>query len=162
MTFNSAIWRSTGTTYTEAASSSANKIQFNEEPVITNNAIIQSEFDIRVAIAENERPFSSLNELQDCGVDGVDIIITGRFSAPNTNTSITNLMTWLKGDKTTSQCPYGRFGLRLDDFPWFNVTPSASGGYLLTNVKLIRDGEVKNRSAFILTLRLNGSITVLP
>jgi len=162
MSFNSAIWRASGASLTEAAASSANKVEFNEEPIVTNNAIMESEFDIRCDIAENERPKSGLNELQDNGVGGVDVIVTGSIKGQQTSDDVQNLITWLVEDKTeSSTTPYGRFGLRLDDFPFFNVVPSATSGYILQNVKFIRDGETAGRVRFVLTLRLNGTASVL-
>ena len=64
--------------------------------------------------------------------------------------------------KTTTGFEEGRFGLRLDDFPQLNVTPDNTPntfGYVLADVRFIRDGEHKDKVQFVATLRLSGDIT---
>ena len=54
----------------------------------------------------------------------------------------------------------GRFGLRLDNFPFFNVVPNKPNtfGYILNSIKFIDDGNEPGRVGFILTLRLAGDL----
>lgn len=157
MAGNSAIWRDG----TEAAATT-DKIEFNTGAVVTPGGnIMNTSFNISTGIARNERP-GAMDKLQDTGVNGVTITVTGTAEDPE-GTGATlghKLKEWALEAKTVATTfPKGRFGLRLDDFVVFNMTPTTLKGYMLENVDFRRDGETKGKIEFVLTLRFNGDET---
>jgi hypothetical protein len=135
-------------------------ILFNETSVNTAGGhVFNSEFSIRNSVAENPKVDGTGNDVQDMGLDGVDVQITGMFKDVDaTNTYITKLMNWINEAKTTTLYTEGRFGLRIDDFPYFNMVPSVTYGYVLNDVRFIRDPSKENRAGFVLSLRVGGDV----
>lgn len=164
MTSNSAIWRDSGTEY---VGDNNEKINFNEEPISVDGAIIaQSDFNIVSAIGINEKPKGNVNEIQDTFVDSITLTITGSISNPKNVSSINPFKTvkiWMLDPKTVvTTFPKGRFGLRLDDFPHFNLNPTATRAYILYDWRWIREGEWTGRVSFVATLKFNGNIGIPP
>lgn len=163
MAGQSAIWQvqTSAANGTEATATSGNTILFNETPVVSSGGVIfTTEFNVRNSIAENPKVSGDGNEVQDMGLDGIDVQVTGMFKDSDaSNTSITELMSWIKAAKTTTGYTQGRFGLRLDDFPYFNMVPTSTYGYVLGNVQFVRDPNKVNKVGIVLTLRVGGDVS---
>ena len=157
---NTAIWSATvAQGATEAAALAVNKIIFNSSPVVaTGSFVFNTEVNYRNATPENPRVAGQINEVQDMGLQGIDVQITGQLrQTSDTGEDLANLVTWLQENKTEqSTFPKGIFGLRIDDMPQFNVEPSATFGYVLAQARIIRDGEYKEKAGVVLTLRFSG------
>lgn len=157
---NTAIWRATTAQgATEAAALDVNRIQFNSSPVIaTGSYVFNTEVNYRNSTPENPRVAGQINEVQDMGLQGIDVQVTGQIRQTSSTTEdLQNLVTWLQEDKTVqSSFPKGRFGLRMDDMPQFNVTPALDYGYVLAQTRVIRDGEYKEKASVVITLRFSG------
>lgn len=135
---------------------------------IANNTghIHQSEFKIITGLADNEKPNAKLNELQDTQVDSVTVTLTGSIlnkqSGGSENTVAQKVKQWMCDKKTSTSFSKGRFGLELSDFTTFNATPKNTAGsergYVLQDWTWVRDGDTQGKTAFIVTLRLNGYI----
>ena len=172
MAGQSALWwvkynASNGTEATAEADTTNNAkwlggevILFNETPVTTPVGIIfNSEFNVRNSVAENTKVDGTGNDVQDMGLDGIDVVITGLFKdSDSDNDNIQKLMMWLNEDKTTTGYTEGRFGLRIDDFPYFNMIPTATYGYILNDIRFVRDPSKENRTGFVMSLRVGGDI----
>ncbi|KKM19541.1 hypothetical protein LCGC14_1654630 [marine sediment metagenome] len=159
MADNTAIWRATAGNPTEGGASSDNIITFNSEPVITTGSFVfNTEVNYRNATPENPRVAGQINEVQDMGLQGIDVQITGQLRQTSSTTGdLSHLVTWLQEDKTLqSDFPKGRFGLRMNDMPQFNITPAQTFGYVLAQTRIIRDGEYKQKAGVIITLRFSG------
>jgi len=165
---NSAIWRTTTTSVgTEAAAIAANKILFNESPIITTGGYVHStEISWRLSVPENEKINANFNNVQDMGLDGLDIQVTGSFkdsSSTSSTNAIAKLVTWMKERKKLQvNFKKGRFGLRLDDMPQFNVVPSSTFGYVLAGVRAAREPGKVNVAGVIMTLRFSGDDAGVP
>lgn len=162
---NSAIWRAT--TLGAESSNSSDIIQFNGAtlPDATGH-VKSSEVDLETGVAENDKPFSPINELQDTKATRITVQVIGIIDNPTASLAPGIFKIWELEDKVNAVFSKGRFGLRLDDFPAFNLTPTtlAGGsprGYIISNIKLIKDIEF-NRLSFTCTLRFNGSIGTNP
>jgi len=161
---NSAIWRTTATSAgTEAAAITANKILFNESPVIsTGNYVHMTEANWRISVPENERISGNINNVQDMGLDGLDIQLTGTFKDSDSTSSthaIAKLVVWMKEDKKLNpNFKKGRFGLRLDDMPQYNVVPSSTFGFVMANVRTLREQDKSNIAGVIVNLRFSGDV----
>ena len=120
--------------------------------------MFNTEVNYRNATPENPRVAGQINEVQDMGLQGIDIQITGQIrQTSSVSADLANLVTWLQEDKTVQATfPKGRFGLRMDDMPQFDVTPALTYGYVLAQARIIRDGEYKEKAGLILSLRFSG------
>lgn len=165
MAGNSAIWRAT-TTGSES-SNSTDIIQFNGGTVPDSTSHVKSsEVDMETGVAENDKPFSPINELQDTKATRITVQVIGIIDNPVSSGAPSRFKIWELEDKVNTVFTKGRFGLRLDDFPAFNLTPTtlASGtprGYIISNIKLSRDIEF-NRLNFSCTLKFNGDVGTTP
>ena len=157
---NTAIWRATvAQGATEAAALDENKILFNSSPVIaTGSYLFNTEVNYRNATPENPRVAGQINEVQDMGLQGIDVQVTGQIRQSSSVTDdLQHLVTWLQEDKTEQTTyPKGIFGLRMDDMPQFNLTPTDTFGYVLAQTRIIRDGEYKEKASIVATLRFSG------
>jgi hypothetical protein len=135
-------------------------ILFNETSVNTAGGhIFNSEFSVRNSVAENAKVDGLGNDVQDMGLDGIDVQITGLFKDSDANNAyIKKLITWINEGKTTTGYTEGRFGLRVDDFPYFNMIPTSTYGYILNDLRFVRDPTKDNKTGFILTLRVGGDV----
>jgi len=162
---NTAIWRATTTQgATEAAALAVNIIEFNSSPVIaTGSYVFNTEVNYRNSTPENPRVAGQINEVQDMGLQGIDVQLTGQLrETSSTSGDLSNLVTWLQENKTEqSLFPKGIFGLRMDDMPQFNVQPALTFGYVLAQTRVIRDGEYKQKAGVVITLRFSGDPTGL-
>jgi len=172
MAGNSALWRATGTTDgSEGVAAASEKIEFNEGVVPnTTSHIKNSEDEFDREPATNEKAVGDIDELQDIGLHKVFVTITGHIQTPSSTTVSTIIKKWMlesHADSTTGFTK-GKFGLRRDDNPINNLTPTTDAnptgtrGYFITNFKLIRPPEFEGKLDFIATLRLNGSIGSTP
>ena len=158
----SAIWRA-GTVNgagTEPSGSGSDIIEFNTGAVVNDQGfILQTKFTVSSSVAVNELP-GAVDKLQDTGVQGITIFVTGSIQDPQVDGLDTaqKFKQWMLEDKTSTALPKGRFGLRLNDFTALNLTPTADRGYILSNIEFIRDGDTKGKLQFVATLRFNGSI----
>ncbi len=165
-----AIWRATDQVsgQLEATASAANKIILNPSPVLsTGGYVFNTELFYRNAVPENPKVGGQINEVQDMGLDGIDLQITGQFQPSTTNTDVAKLRDWMREDKMvqgggTLSFEKGRFGLRMDDFPQFNIVPKGDAdplqgyGWVLAAVRFVRQGEFKNKLGVVITLRFSG------
>jgi len=157
----SAIWRATSSgTEPTTQNGTEDIIEFNSGSIVNNNGVlIQTKFTLSSSVAVNEMP-GAVDKLQDTGVQGITIYVTGSIEDPKTGglDPAHKFKQWMLEDKTNSSFPKGRFGLRLDDFDALDLTPSTNRGYILSNIEFIRDGETKGKLQFVATLRFNGTI----
>jgi len=137
---NAAIWEvqsgaGNGTESTANSASSNNVALFNDTAKVigTQSVAYIGDYtvDFRRAVPENEAVNADNNELQDMGIEGFDVVITGVAGDTN-NDAATNLVNklskWLQDGNTTTGFTKGRFGLRLDSSPQWNVVPTSALG----------------------------------
>lgn len=147
------------------SASSANIIEFNNTGKVPSGGayIDDIQVDFRRAVPENAAVDDNNNEIQDMGVDGLDIIIHG-FSgnADNDNVStnpINKLSKWLQDGNTATGYTKGRYGLELDNAPQWDVQPATTYGYHIRNVTFHYIGEKKDICEFTIYLSLGGDLT---
>ena len=156
MAGNSAIWRST--IFGAESSNGTDVIEFNAgTKPDTKSYITNTQFQLTNSISTNERPKIAVDLTQDLGFSQLDIVVSGSFSSPSVQLGSHVLKTWIIEQKTNTPFPYGRFGLRLEDYPTFNLTPTSDRGYILYDAALTRNAEYQ-KIDFVLKLRFNGSV----
>ena len=135
---------------------------FNPTSVTSGDSTIwNTEIDFRRAAPENEAVDADNNEIQDMGIEGLDIQITGRVTNidNDVSTASTNKLTrFLKEGNTATGFTKGRYGLRLDFIPQFGVVPTSTYGYHIRGIRFIQDQEFLDLAAVIITLALGGDI----
>ncbi len=165
---NAAIWEvaSGAANGTEVTAGDARTVDFNESPVVASGGhIFKTEVKLRKSTPEGESVNSNQNIVQDMGFDGLAVQITGEIhdseNAASTG-SVHKLTKWMFDVGSTTGFTKGRFGLRMDDFPMFDVVPTTTYGYFLNDVQFIRDPEETDKVGFIAVLILsNDSETAL-
>ena len=163
---NAAIWevQASAADGTEATATTTHTQLFNDTAKdISGGAYITDiKVNFRRAVPENEAVDEDNNEIQDMGIDGLDIIITG-VSGNADNDASTNLVNkfskWLQDGNTATGYTKGRFGLRLDNAPQWNVVPTTTYGYHIRDVDFTYIGEKKDAVQFIIRIALGGDIT---
>lgn len=160
---NSCIWRSTTPQSGSEAAAGSDKIEFDIGAVPDNTGHInETEVHMGRDISENPKPQSNdPNELQDNGLSIVEYTITGFVEDPQNSDVEAKIRDWLRQNQTDSKFLYGRFGIRMDDNPAFNVTPNTTYGLMIEDFRWTRLGEWKYRGGFIAKLRFNGLIAGL-
>lgn len=167
---NSALFRVTNTGDNEGNVPADEIILFNPDTEGGNDSLMFStEVFYRNSIPENPKVAGQINEVQDMGLDGIDVqLTTKQLNSSNvTAGSVMDIFRkWLIEDKTNPDFPKGRFGLRLNDIPIFNVTPQGPPGvpqfaYVLANARFTRPQDWKNKADVIITLRFSGDPTGL-
>jgi len=103
-------------------------------------------------------PNRALSQIQDGKMGSVEVIVTGYIVDPSSSSIAINLYNWQKDPATNTDFPFGRFGIRLDDFPDIvNLTPSAVLGYILYDVFIERQEDFQRKAAFICKFYKNGT-----
>jgi len=135
----------------------------NTSKVPSGGAYIENiDTDLRRAVPENEAVDEDNNEIQDMGLGGLDIVITGvSGDADNDTTSnlVNKFIKWLKDGNTTTGFTKGRFGLQLDNAPQWNVTPTSTYGYHIRSIQSKYIGEKVDLVEFTISLVLGGDIS---
>jgi len=159
------IWR-IGASETNGSVTNPNNeiIEFDETPVPTKGQFFtQSEIDVIVDITQTNALKGDINPSQDGGVGSVRYVVTGIIKGKPALDGRKKLLKWLLEDKTTTNFPHGRFGTSFTNIPELSVTPNGNAdtgyGWLLEDMKLIKDAEWDTKTSFILTLKFNGRKT---
>ena len=162
---NAAIWQvQVSGDGSENGAGDSNTIDFNATSKIPSAGAYISDITVnfRRAVPENEAVATDNNELQDMGIDGFDITLEGVIGNADNDNNTTNpvnkLSKWIQDGNTITGFTKGRYGLRLDNAPQWNVVPHADYGYHIRDIKLNYIGENKDLVHFVIMLALGGDI----
>jgi len=167
---NASIFRLNVAGETEAtvASPNSNLIQFDGTSLVPDQLSHLGTWEAHMiaAIQENPRPQSNNpHDLQDNGLAISDVTVTMFFEDPANAVGPALLRNWMREAKvtngSTSAFPFGKFGIRNNDFPIFNVTPTAVAGYILADVQWFRPTDQRYKVGAVAVFRFNGDITRL-
>lgn len=96
------------------------------------------------------------------GVSGFDIRIQGVIgNADNDDTAntVNKFSKWLQDGNTATGYTKGRYGLRLDNAPQWNVVPTSTYGFHIRNIQFQYLGENKDLVHFTINMSLGGDIS---
>jgi len=162
---NCALWQvqASASDGTEATAGNNNTIDFNSSTKKQSEGSFISDVSVefRRAVPENEAVNTDNNELQDMGIDGLDVTLVGVVGNTDSNTSadsIYKLSEWIQSGNTTTGYTKGRYGLRMDNAPQWNVTPTTTYGYHIRDIKLQYIGENRDLAKFTIRLALGGDV----
>jgi len=139
-------------------------VEFDETPIGSGQFFVSTSAEVTVDITESNSLKGNINQSQDGGVGSVRLHITGVIRGVPALAGRKMLLKWLYQDKTTTNFPTGRFGTVFGELPEFNLTPVGNDtgyGWLIENIQIIKDGEWKNKTSFIMILKYNGAISGL-
>lgn len=140
----------------QSEAGSDNTIQFSLSNTNSDNNMFGVNITMRNSTPENTNVQGDANQIEDLGIDGIDIKITGQFR--NSDTDITKLVKWWIEDKFAVGFEEGRFGLELDFPTNFNIEPTDTYGYQIVNPTLEILYEKTKIAGFTITLRLGGAV----
>ena len=167
---NSFIWQAqngVGGSRSAVASNDVNDVlSFNDTGRVIGDGLVgyitEYDVDFRRAAPENEAVDVDNNEIQDMGVDGLDVQIIA-LCGNTDNDAVTNpvnkLSLWLQDGNTVTGFTKGRYGLELGNAPQWNVEPSTTFGMHLRDVNFKYLGERKDICQVTIRLALGGAIT---
>ncbi len=96
------------------------------------------------------------------GIDGLDVTLTGVIGDANNDTTtnpVNKLSKWLQDGNTTTLFTKGRYGLRLDNAPQWNVVPTSTYGFHIKDITIDYIGDDVDLARFVIKLALGGDIT---
>lgn len=161
---NAALWQVQNSgNGTESGAGDSNTIDFNATSKIPSAGAYISDISVsfRRAVPENEAVATNNNELQDMGIDGLEITLQGVIgNADNdaSTNSVNKLSRFIQEGNTATGFTKGRYGLRIDNAPQWNVVPTSTYGYHIRDVKLDYMGENNDLVHFVIVLALGGDI----
>lgn len=161
---NAALWQvQDNGNGTESGAGDINTIDFNATSKIPSAGAYISDISVsfRRAVPENEAVATNNNELQDMGIDGLEITlqgVIGNADEPLSTNPVHKLSRFIQQGNTATGFTKGRFGLRLDNAPQWSVVPTSIYGYHIRDVKLDYMGENKDLVHFVIMLALGGDI----
>lgn len=140
----------------QSTAGNTNTIKFSLSNVDNDNNMFGVNVTLRNSTPENTNIEGDANQIEDMGIDGIDIKITGNFR--NTEADITKLVKWWIEDKFAIGFDEGRFGLELDFPTNFNIEPTSTFGYQIVNPSLEILYEKTKIAGFTITMRLGGAV----
>jgi len=141
---------------TQSTAGAGNTIQFSLSNTASDSNMFGVDVTMRNSTPENTNIEGDSNEIEDMGLDGLDIKITGQFR--DKTAAITKLVSWWINDKFATGYMEGRFGLELDFPKNFNIVPTTTFGYQIVNPTLEILYEKTQIAGFTMTLRLGGAV----
>jgi hypothetical protein len=159
MAGQSVIYRLTNSSGSES-SAGTDKIEFNGGLVPdTNSYINTTKFTLRRALGKQARIRTSRShKIKDTGFEGLKPVISGFIVDPENQTAEHKAKTWMIEDQDSTNYPFGRFGLRLDDNDAFDCNPTSQRGYYIEEITFTRPKGLKGKLEFIATLRWDGDV----
>jgi hypothetical protein len=162
---NAAIWQvqSGAANGSEATATSTNTVDFNSSTKVPSDGSFADNIlvDFRRAVPENEAVDADNNEIQDMGIDGLDIVVTafiGNANEDDAARDVNKLSRFLQQGNTTTGYTKGRYGLRLDNAPQWNVVPTSTYGYHLRSIRFEYIGENVDLVKVTIAMSLGGDI----
>ncbi len=156
-----AIFRCTNTGDNESNVSNANKIEFNGGAVPdTTGRLVATGFRMTRDVNIHPNPRRALDQIQDSLLGIFEITITGYFIDHDNTAAIGQFVNWSKDPSVTDDFPFGRFGLRLDDFGQaaLSLTPSGTIGYIMHDLEVQDAESPRDEVGFIARFYRNGTI----
>jgi hypothetical protein len=113
------------------------------------------------AVSLHTNPGRILDQVQDNKLSYKEITITGYFVDHDSTVGPDKFDEWMRGNATNASLPFGRFGLRSDDFATASIdlVPTSTKGYILYDVEVHKTEVPHDQVSFIAKLYRNGDPT---
>lgn len=113
----------------------------------------------QVSLQENPQPTQNRpHDVQDLGVSWFTPQIAGFIEDPKNTLVAAKILTWFSEPKQNPNYPFGRFGIRTNDFPPFSTEPTATYGFNFEYFEITRDAEYAKLD-LIMHYKYNGAIS---
>jgi hypothetical protein len=150
-----AIWRDNN-----VEGSSSDKIEFDtgsDPDALTKFG--STKIRLKPGLAFLKKPKAQMNKIQDTFVKGVEYRVIAWVKDPKASGAIDKTKVWGIDAKMPSTFPQGRFGIRLDDFPDFNVRPNGNRGCVLGDLEWEFIAGVTDKAVLIFDLFFQANST---
>lgn len=161
MAGSAAIFRVTNTGDNEGNVGSTEKIEFNQGAVPdATGRMVATGFRMVRDVSFHPNPRRALDKIQDNLLGTLEVTLTGYFIDHDQTAGPINLFNWSREDAQVTDFPFGRFGIRLDDFAQsaLNLTPSAATGYILYDIDVQDLERPRDEVGFIAKFYRDGTI----
>ena len=161
MTGSNVIYRYTNLGDDWANVGFTDKIEFDTGAVPdTTGHVVSTTGKITRSLQQNPKPRSNnADEIQDNGVSQISMTIAGYIENVPASVIEAQFITWMINDNTSTNFPFGRFGIHFFDRSAWNTAPvtgvSTGHGFLIEDVE-ISTVEGFPITRFIVKLRYNG------
>ncbi len=166
---NGAIWEvqasaANGTESTASTASVNNVLLFNDTARIIGDGgfyVFDTVIVPKRSSPEQESVDSDDTEIQDMGVSSLDFTIlgiSGKTNNDDNSNPVNKLQKWWQDGNTTTLFTKGRFGIRFDDSPQWNIVPTSTYGLHLRPTEFHYIGEKKQQCELTVRLSLGGDI----
>ena len=157
-----AIYRITTNGDTEATATAAGQtIEFNGGTVPdTTGRLVATGFRMTRDVGIHPNPRRALDLVQDNLAGVLDVTITGYFIDHDSTQGPLKFYEWQKDPATNASLPFGRFGLRLNDFASnaLNLVPTSTVGYILYDIEINDLESPRDEVVFVARLYRNGTL----
>lgn len=111
-------------------------------------------------VSPHPNPKRALTKWQDNLLGTMELVLTGYFVDHDTTAGPLKFFNWQKEVGQNASLPFGRFGIRLDDFGsgTLDLTPSAVAAYLLVDVDIQDVESPRDEVSFVARFVRNGTI----
>lgn len=170
MTSNGCIYRCTlpgdkeSNVGTNPLTGKPDKIEFDTLAVNPDpySHIQDANWEATVSLQENSKPKNvNPNDLQDMGLSSFQCEVIGVIENAQQELASQTMLSWIQTFRYNNNFPFGRFGIRTNDFSTYNTTPTPTSGYMVGYIKNFKPRNSLPRVDFIMRLRFNGDITKL-
>ena len=162
---NGALWQvqDSAANGTEATAGASNTVLFNPDSYAPNDgAFIEGiSISLRKSTPEGQSVNSDYTAMQDMGLSGLDVTIrtfVGDADSTTSTDAIPLLVAFQKGSNAATGYTKGRFGLRLDNAPQWNVDPTSTYGYHIRDIQYDYVPDESNMCMVTIRLTLGGDV----
>ena len=162
---NGALWQvqSGAANGTEATAGATNTVLFNPDDYVPSSGAYSEGIKVSLRKSTPEGPSvnSDYTAMQDMGLSGLDLVLrtfVGKADSTTSTDPIPKLVAWQKAANTTTGYTKGRFGLRLDNAPQWNVDPSSTYGYHIRNIEYDYPPDESDICMVTIFLTLGGDV----
>jgi hypothetical protein len=110
------------------------------------------------SVSFHTNPQRTLDQVQDNKLSFKEVVISGYFVDHDATVGPDKFDSWFKEDGTNASLPFGRFGIRMDDFASNsnNLVPTSTKGYILYEAEVHKTEVPHDQVTFIAKLYRNG------
>ena len=167
---NGCIFRCTSTGQTEDTvptnpfTGQLDKIEFDGTAVIPDNTGHLRETSVHavIGLSENPKPkINNPNDLQDMGLSSLEYTLVGVVENAYATLVSKTFLSWLQDFRKNTAFSKGRFGIRYNNDPAYNLTPDNTAGYILADYFERQPSQYRTKLEFIAKFRFTGDPTKL-
>jgi hypothetical protein len=110
------------------------------------------------SVSFHTNPQRTLDQVQDNKLSFKEVVLSGYFVDSDATVGPDKFDEWFKEDGTNASLPFGRFGIRNDDFASAsnNLVPTSTKGYILYDAEVHDVETPRDQVSFVAKFYRNG------